>query len=642
MASTAPAESGDPTNPAVERSRLPCHESVYSALSNPMLDFSIPASPKGLATCAQGALESQPPHKLPSEGSLIGSPEPCFDDLLGGAVPLSASWLAINAGPEFENAKHENGENENAANVECEFGQRSGLKNELNQPREFQGRNKLMQTGQLDPTNEFDQAIKLDRDEIHQTNGFDQNEYTQRNQHNERNQFNQLTDGFVELTNGFLVISMQRTNLRPSSASILSNSTDDEQAESMVIIPSFKTPSQILLFETDEEDEPERLGVKRRTLDFGDEASTLISNTGISKLAMFCDSLQPFIMPSVSFAASTEYFNLTIVSSSSSLVLQEANSLKQHLKGISSSANSSLNLLHVCLESPGSGQKKTLRSDFNKTRTSDLILIVNDGSLEIPELLAMLKECSVMPRFVVINLINSNYFINLLDIINVSTPQRIIKTFSLASVKVLDKIHDLITQEMTIHSHKKDPGEALSEDKCGSDKRKRKKYKQLEKMWISEFGASSYHKRIDPLRITGALGHLSVFWEFLERRPFKKVYQRYEKSWLAMSLALGIGLGVSINASRIFECFKAALFSSRPKNKDIAEVVPRKSIFTLWARQSKLFQNRVMEALREFLLVDMEKVMDAFRARAAASTDLIDSGLSQGVGMISTLVHHLH
>lgn len=410
---------------------------------------------------------------------------------------------------------------------------------------------------------------------------------------------------------------------RPASASILSNSTDEElHSDSLVFVPSLKKQisPQVLLFETDEEDEADddipfaNGDVKNPEVDYGRPTITF-SNS--QRNSVRTDLLQTFIMPKMLLSEDIGTLQLTMVSSEGETVINEIQFL---MESILASVTSRLTISHIILG------KIPLQEEVYLARNSDLLLAINDGCVWISVLVeSMVDDKSngnSLPLLLVVNLLTSNYFANLFEIIRKLRPSQSLKSVSLKNRDFLEKIKGLIDEELrkakiNAIARKFSPENATFLDEITSmyktfgDSINKPDYRNIERTIRHEMiFAPDYHS-VDPLKLSSSLSHLTVLvnslsdlfmggscdGKFANLSPANR-----ETLWFVCSFSVGVGLGITLNAFHVFKVLRRTLFITAPPPPETILRNPTKGF--LMSAMTEKFSNiadKTMSHFEEFL-----------------------------------------
>lgn len=389
-------------------------------------------------------------------------------------------------------------------------------------------------------------------------------------------------DGLSDLTRQALASS---ASPRPASASILSITSDEENpSDSIVVVPSFKSAagSKVMVFETDEEDEGDdytyiRSG-KSVSGQFGDDDKTLTSHSDKHQkhISVPTNLHSLFIMPKMSLLDNGKHAQLTILSSSNAALRSETLGLIDFIRNnVDVSLKVHVHHLVIALT--------PLKFDISVMKSSDMLFLVNDGSLLFIECMdALLRSCenTAVPKLTVINVMTTNYFINLFEIINGTRPQQIWKTPSLTNSKLLCKLQTYITEELD-----EDSGRHAQEFKAKSKKfnarrkspckgnkpevnsvyntistTRKPDYKVIERQIRTEMLTSLSYANIDPLQLLSNLTHLSALLGAFKRYFGSGGSPGEDSDWLSMiskhlwlicSFSLGIGVGVTVASGAV-------------------------------------------------------------------------------------------
>lgn len=400
-------------------------------------------------------------------------------------------------------------------------------------------------------------------------------------------------------------------NGRPPSASILSSTSDEDGgvSDSVVIVPtSKKGTSKVMVFETDEEDDgddnelgdlPGKAGAFSAPELGNDDEKTLTSDINhSSKYISVPQNLHnSFIMPKMSLSDSGKKFQLTFLSSSDDVLRLETNDLVRFIQRNVDVSSLKMQVTHLALA------LRALKFDLSLIRSSDLLFIINDGSLVFAEFLATVCQAigkSELPKLTVINIMTSNYFINLFDIINNMKPYQIWKTPSLKNEKLMHRMKGFIENELdsgggyaqelnakrmkfwrkSKTGHPKAGSKSKHENaKSNDDIRtsesmydslipsKKPDYKVIERQIRSEMLISLSYGDIDPLKLSSNLHHLNTLVTLFKRMFAARSSLQVEtvpsgpwalipsgKVWLFCSFSIGIGVGMTVASGAATVC----------------------------------------------------------------------------------------
>lgn len=362
---------------------------------------------------------------------------------------------------------------------------------------------------------------------------------------------------------------------RPPSTSVLSSTSDDD--ESMVMVPSFKNrASNVMVFETDEEDLdhndlPDKIVAFSHDLD---DDRTLTSTSAVAKHVATPASLHTsFIMPKMSLSVDVAHLLLVIVTSLNDTLARETADLvafvQRNCDGVYVS--------HLALAAP------PLQLDVSVARNCSLLFLVNDGSLVFGDLMAAVaRGAADTPKLTVINVMTSNYFVNLLDIINHVKPHQIWKSPSLKNDRLLDKMKAFLDEELALATETGFAKELHAKKQKFKNKAARRKarsvsprnsmydslipttnkpdYKNLERQIRSEMLMSLSYSNIDPLLLSSNLSHMKALLNAVARyfgstspddsgKVSSMLLQG--KFWLIFSFSIGLGIGVTFASSAV-------------------------------------------------------------------------------------------
>ncbi|GEQ72643.1 hypothetical protein JCM33374_g6330 [Metschnikowia sp. JCM 33374] len=455
---------------------------------------------------------------------------------------------------------------------------------------------------------------------------------------------------------------------RPASASILSNSTDDEfHPESLVLVPSLRkqiAPS-VLLFETDEEDDADedvpfaesRTNTKA-ALDDG--RPTITSSNSQAHVSGRTDSSQTFIMPKLLLSEEIETYQLTIVSSMNKSLDEEIKFLIDFIQQNLDSPSYRLSITHIPLAKPPSLEEISL------SRNSNLLLAINDGCVWLSVLIGSIvgghTGREMLPDFAVVNLLTSNYFANLFDIIRNLRPHQCIKSPSLKDNACLSKIKLLIEKELNkdkatakLYSHEVQKNNSHvyeSHPSCRglSESIEKTDYKKMEKTIRHEMVFSPEFHSVDPLCLSSSLSRFSILatslGEYFEFRtsdinPTMFSVLHRETLWFFCSFSVGIGLGFTLNALQVFKMLRSTLFvSASPSPVPALKPSSRELYINLIAQRiSKVsehvttrlddFSTRMIEIFAAWGITNFENMGSAMKTATTIAFDLAMSGLSR-------------
>lgn len=421
---------------------------------------------------------------------------------------------------------------------------------------------------------------------------------------------------------------LRSESTRPSTSSVLSNASDEE--ESMVVVPS-----DVMLFETDEEscDDETRdqlgddiSGGPRKNDVNGDDESTLVSRPegSLKHVGLRLNTSSSFIMPRLSLSENDDHFKLIILTSSDEVMKYGAMAMMSVLRDTLPAGLLQLRVSHVSLST------KPLDLDLAAISSSQLIILINDGSQLFAEFLASasaLGSLDDLPRLTLVNVLTKNYFINLLDIIDSWKPDQIWKTSSLTNDNFTGKLKSFVEEELSQTGNRYEKEFAARKGKFESKDRsfdnshatsssvhstmtlsKRPDYRDLERRLRSELLASNAFNDTDPLRLTSNLRCLSRVMELLLGLfgPYKKMnhengtsdlslhsssYSSFIGSlefWLICSFSMGLGIGITFASGAVGffivsvrDYFKCLLSSSLDSTNELWVDVKRGNDFML-------------------------------------------------------------
>lgn len=391
-------------------------------------------------------------------------------------------------------------------------------------------------------------------------------------------------------------------NSRPESASILSNSTDDEAGltDSMVLVPSLKKSDRlVLVFETDEEDE--------------DDSGKTSAMPHFPKRIELQRNLLSFIMPQLSFSSDSSVHTMLVVSSPemNGEAPRFVASLQEHLAHI--------RLEHLVLAAD------TLLANTPLSARIDLLLVVNDGSSCLAEAVKYVAQGLRPPKLVVVNMLPCNYFLNLFDIITAERPAQIFKTTELCADALLQKILSLVSKPPS-------DGQALIPPSMVVLK---PDYKTIERDLRQEMALSRSLEAIDPLQLSSNLSYLKLLAKLVPKD--NKDWLTNERFWFACSFSIGIGIGLTLNALQFFRAVKHLLLSEEPAQvakasrgyceTQIASHAGQAASH-IFVRMESVFRSLAARCL-ELAAKPSELVMNSMLSRLqSGSTVVIDSALN--------------
>lgn len=374
------------------------------------------------------------------------------------------------------------------------------------------------------------------------------------------------------------------------TTSILS-STDDSPldaasrplSEPMVVVPSAE--KAIMVFETDEEDDDDddddETGVATNIIasspQFGDDDKTLTNGLLRTKHVSVPHNQQTsFIMPRMSLSDSATAYRLTVLSSSNKSLRSEVTELIEYIRqNINPAIVRNLHISHLVLEQP------PFDFDLAAVRSSDLLFLVNDGSWVFSQFLASLVGTAKdqYPKLTVLNIMTSNYFVNLLEIINYLTPHQVWKALSLSSDAILLKVKTYLDSELGSHDRYRREYESQKQrfkrDKLKPSKRnskamssglvptKKTNYRRMERQLCEELLMSLSLHDVDPLNLSSSLGHMKTLFDGLVKffstsglpqLPSEANLLRDDYFYLFCSFSVGISVGfvVASGAAAVF------------------------------------------------------------------------------------------
>lgn len=397
---------------------------------------------------------------------------------------------------------------------------------------------------------------------------------------------------------------------RPALSLILSN-TSEEGEESMVLVPSkHNSSSAVMVFETDEESGEEDIHEVVTELPkkygscplahFNDDDSTLTANDAHStkRVDLPLHLSSSFIMPKISLSDNQNRYRITIVTSASTTMKQQSSKLTAFLRKNFDSLMLRLQITHLVLSSA------TMKLDTSLLRSSDLVFVVNDGTMVIPEVLASAAQNvhdADLPKLTIINVITTNYFINLVDIISSWRPFQIWKAPSLCSESLLVRFKSFVDDELFDSSggkyarefearkrkyNRNDPPPTFPDDVDVADVSNsaasnsvydslvrpcKRDYKGIERQIRSELQLSQSFTNTDPLRLSSDLHNFVELFRVAKRLLGLRKRSAAEKDlhlkringqrgddswiwsfvtsknvWIVCSFSMGLGVGVTV------------------------------------------------------------------------------------------------
>lgn len=379
------------------------------------------------------------------------------------------------------------------------------------------------------------------------------------------------------------------------SASILS--TTDENpldavsrpvSESMVVL--LPVEKATMVFETDEEDggdddddDDDAPGLSAHIIaaHFGDDDKTLTSGSRDPKqVSVPQNQHASFIMPRMSLSDTATAYKLTVLSSANEPLRLEAAELINYIRrNVNPAIGQKLHISHLALAQP------PFDFDLAAVRSSDLLFIVNDGSWVFSQFLACLVVPAQehYPKLTVFNIMTSNYFVNLLEIINYLTPHQVWKALSLNSEATLRKVKAYLDSELSDRSNdrysreyetqkrrfqrdKSRPPDAKKSSQSMYSclvPTKRADYRRMERQICAELLMSLSLHDVDPLNLSSSLSHMKAlfdgavkFFSASDRPPLSPDENPFRDNYiyLVCSFSVGIGVGavVAAGAAAIF------------------------------------------------------------------------------------------
>lgn len=412
---------------------------------------------------------------------------------------------------------------------------------------------------------------------------------------------------------------------RPALASILSNTSEEE--ESMVLVPSPGKGSAVMVFETDEESDEE----DPRFPDYNRRHNSCpMAAFGNASLASTGDETHPkrgslplhlslsFIMPKISLSDTQQKHRLTILTSSEKSTRAQSALLIGSLKKGFKAHLLRLQITHLVLSAA------PLKLDMSILKSSDLVFVVNDGATVLSEVLSStvqtLKDGD-LPPLTVINVITTNYFTSLADIISAWRPYQIWKAPSLTNRAFLLRMRAFVddalfdssggryAEELEAKKRKFHNGRSPTIDPEASDsdamnasnsmydslvRPSRPDYKVIERLIRSELQMSHSFSDTDPLRLSSDTNAyiqlfrlIKVLLGFLAELSSDRELQIQRKAkidsllswvsslvpsrniWLICSFSMGLGVGITV-ASGAATVFAVQFYDTARKFSTIA------------------------------------------------------------------------
>lgn len=347
---------------------------------------------------------------------------------------------------------------------------------------------------------------------------------------------------------------------RPTSSILSVTTEEDDTTKDSTVLISTPKPSNVMVFETDEED--------------NDDDRNHVNPPNSFIMPKMSISERPNIHD---YSGRSSRFQVTLLSSYGSYKVDTNYLVKSIERELSCDC---IGIRHVNLDIHNDYRSSSfLRFDKSLVKNSDLIFVVNDGSSVFLEYLTsvfggdvQLDEDSMeaLPKLTIINMMTVNYFVNLFELINYLKPYQIWKTSSLKQEKLVNKVKDFIEIELNQLDHfesnkvaTKDTNLSLVVSNVGRSQtmysnlilHKRADYKGIEKKFKTDLqGSSSFS---DPLLISSNFAHINILYSILMKLfstsqlsqnivAVDKSTPKSSRFWLICSFTVGIGFGIGI------------------------------------------------------------------------------------------------
>ncbi|KAK6453585.1 uncharacterized protein RJT20DRAFT_123456 [Scheffersomyces xylosifermentans] len=484
---------------------------------------------------------------------------------------------------------------------------------------------------------------------------------------------------------------------RPTS-SILSVTTDEDDMgkDSTIIIASPK-PSNVMVFETDEEDNEDETHGHFKPDSFIMPRMSVSEN--IPGTHNSAKSARNTTIPNTQYN-SNQPLRVTILSSCNTY-RYDTDYLIRSIESILDYSTITIN--HVALDS-SNDYAGTSHSQFDKSlvKTSDLIFIVNDGSSVFLEYLKSVfgekgakdsedkeqiesqsREES-LPKLTIINIMTVNYFVNLFDLIDYLKPFQIWKTSSIKHEKLVSRFKNFIEVEL---GHL-DQSEVCSQiSKKGKDNvltvssksaysyasrsrtmysnlisHKKVDYKLIEKQFKSDLQVSTTFS--DPLSLSSGFGQVDILYQ-IARKLFvssqltpeglrlttkcASASSKPSRFWIVCSFTVGIGLGIAIASGATsligFYLYDGFLKVSNVKAEELVSLPApvAKPIVDKFVDLSSDFQGCVTEMYNDVIASELFKEISSYsefytgylKYVSGAVFDCIVGGFEKVVSIVS-------
>lgn len=310
-----------------------------------------------------------------------------------------------------------------------------------------------------------------------------------------------------------------------SHANLILSMTTDDDGDPLARVASavsVASPRNVMVFETDEED---------------NDLDRIDTNELLDK------AMSAFIMPRMLILESVTKRVPVVVICTTSL-LKEAGEWVKDISGVSPG-------LHVNLVVCGVKEDPL---DHGLLRSAEMVFVVNDGSPALTKTIGVLDDIEKKPKITIVNVITTNYFSNLLELMNLR-PHQVWKTSSLRHPKISDKLRRFILNELVEDKIDiKGGGGKYNKEYCRFAKNhsmheisRGTNYKTLEKKFKTELEGSNIDN-VDPLQLLSNFFHVDVLFSI-----FKKMFSPQSASgiWLLCSFTAGIGIGVGIASGAV-------------------------------------------------------------------------------------------
>lgn len=353
-------------------------------------------------------------------------------------------------------------------------------------------------------------------------------------------------------------------SLRPQSASILSTEEEDyasdtppespnhnsnsnthhisTRSESMVMVPL----AGVMVFDTDEEDD-DYTYVRSATSTYDDD--TLTGPDTHKHVATPANLHSAFIMPRMSLADGDDSVQLAIVTTGT--VRLDARALMDYVRTVVAPSRRRVHVHHLALA------RAPLAVELRTVRAAQLLFVINDGLRTVVEFVEALLAGGAVPQLTVINIMTTNYFVNLFDILSATRPHQIWKTPSLGNAAFLTRMSAYIGDQLdTCCPNQENTGESDKLDvrfnrSSVYDALPRPDYRTLERRIRGELLMSLSYTNVDPLHLSSNLSHLRVLAAactriFSTSDDSAVLALAVRHAWILCSFSVGIGVGVTL------------------------------------------------------------------------------------------------